>query len=405
VSEPEFRKISPRPLGLHLAAATAGLTGAAAAAPLAANGGLIWHPSLADEAASFQAAVSEVEAGEFTRAVWAEVSQGIESMLQGIRLYQNHDAVRPPSPAVVAWTEDAARLLDFGGGGSPILMVPSLVNSSDVLDLDEEGSLARWLAGQGGLRPFLMDWGRPGEQERSYGLSAYVSGPLKSALDHVSNLAGGPVPVIGYCMGGTLSLSAAQLWPDRVRALALLAAPWDFHADVSAPAKLFADSIATWRPVLDAYGEMPVDLIQSFFAALDPGLAQRKFARFAHMDMDSPAARRFVLLEDWLNGGPPLTASVAMDTIGGWFGDNRTGLGRWLVGGQVIDPARVACPSFAAIPANDRIVPPGSARALSDRLQDATVISPKAGHIGMVVGGRARQSLWEPLGQWLTTHR
>lgn len=398
-----FRQISPRPLGLHLAAAMAGLTGAAAAAPLAANGGIVWHPSLADEAAALQASLSETDAEQFTRDVWALVSGGIEDMIEGVRLYQSHSVHRTPNKDEPVWQDGAACLTDFGGAGRPTLVVPSLVNRSHVLDLDEGASLCRWLAEQGNVRPYLLDWGEPADRERQFGLSGYITGPLHSALRLACDRSGGPVPVIGYCMGGDISLAAAQLWPDRVAGLALLATPWDFHADISGPARLFAESISQWRPVLDAYGAMPVDLLQSFFAALDPGLAQRKFARFARMKMDSPEARKFVLLEDWLNDGPVLAARVAMETIGGWFGDNTTATGRWVVDGQVIDPSTVSCPSFVAIPANDRIVPPGSAFPLAQRLNEPVVLEPRAGHIGMVIGGKSEHQLWRPLNAWLAT--
>jgi polyhydroxyalkanoate synthase len=61
----------------------------------------------------------------------------------------------------------------------------------------------------------------------------------------------------------------------------------------------------------------------------------------------------------------------------------------------------VELPAFLAIPAQDRIVPPDSARALVGKLKAATVIEPPLGHIGMVVGGRGRTELWAPLAAWL----
>jgi polyhydroxyalkanoate synthase len=400
-----FRQISPRPLGLHLATAMAGLTGAAAAAPLAASGGVPWHPSIAESGDALGEALKQADPDSFTREVWSLVTAGMGGMVDGIRLYQAHPVHRTSALSDSCWRQGAAGMTDFGGTGQPAVLVPSLVNRSHVLDLDEGASLCRWLAAQGVVRPFLLDWGAPGEVERAFGLAGYVNGPLRAALTHVRDIAGAPIPLLGYCMGGNIALAAAQAWPEDVSALALLATPWDFHADISAPAKLFAESMPSWRPVLDAYGEMPVDLLQSFFAALDPGLAQRKFARFATMDMDGPEARKFVLLEDWLNDGPPLAARVAMETIGGWFGDNNTALGRWVIDGQVIDPAKVDCPAFAAIPANDRIVPPGSAMPLADRLRNVTVLEPRAGHIGMVVSGKAEGELWRPLNDWLATLR
>ena len=85
--------------------------------------------------------------------------------------------------------------------------------------------MLRFLAGAG-LRPLLLDWGWPGEVERGFTLTDYMAGRLERALVAV----GAPVVLAGYCMGGLLAMAAAQRRPEQVRALALLATPWDFHA-------------------------------------------------------------------------------------------------------------------------------------------------------------------------------
>ena len=85
----------------------------------------------------------------------------------------------------------------------------------------------RWLAGQG-LRPLLLDWGTPGPAEASFDLAAYGTERLVPALLEARRLAGGPVPVMGYCMGGTLAVGLAARRPDDVSALLTIGAPWDF---------------------------------------------------------------------------------------------------------------------------------------------------------------------------------
>ncbi len=46
-------------------------------------------------------------------------------------------------------------------------------------------------------------------------------------------------------------------------------------------------------------------------------------------------------------------------------------------------------------------MPPASARALVAKLKKADALEVQLGHIGMVVGGRAKTELWEPLAGWL----
>ena len=248
----------------------------------------------------------------------------------------------------------------------------------------------------------LLDWGWPDEVERGFNLTDVVAGRLERAVAATVAVLGQPVVLAGYCMGGLLAAAAALRHPGRVRGLALLATPWDFHAGVDTPERLAA-LLPRLEPVLGATGTLPVDAIQALFASVDPGSVAAKYRRFGTADQDSPAADRFVALEDWLNDGVPLPAPVARGTVGGWYGANTPARGTWLVAGEPVRPGHLRLPCFAAIPDRDRIVPPASALALADAIPGTVVHRPRAGHIGMAAGPRAETALWAPLLAWLRT--
>jgi polyhydroxyalkanoate synthase len=50
-------------------------------------------------------------------------------------------------------------------------------------------------------------------------------------------------------------------------------------------------------------------------------------------------------------------------------------------------------------------VPPASAVALAAALPQASRLEPPLGHIGMIVGRQAENSVWGPLAGWLRQHR
>jgi poly[(R)-3-hydroxyalkanoate] polymerase subunit PhaC len=297
-------------------------------------------------------------------------------------------------------TAGAASLRDYGGGGRPVLFVPSLINRAYILDLKRDNSLMRDLKARG-WRPLLMDWDGPGEAEEGFGLDDYILGYLAEALDAAVELAGGPVPVAGYCMGGLLALALARHRADRIASLALLATPWDFHANRAGQAGLFALTMPQVDMARKHDGLIPVDVLQTMFATMSPNLIQAKFRRFAAMDPASPEAEDFVALEDWLNDGVPLTAKVGEECLIGWYADNLPGRDRWAIGGVAIVPEEIDVKALVAVPRRDHIVPPESARPLAERLPRARLLEPAAGHIGMVVGHHARDQLLEPLAAWL----
>jgi polyhydroxyalkanoate synthase len=280
------------------------------------------------------------------------------------------------------------------------LIVPSLINRAYILDLSEDRSLLRWLARRG-FRPFLVDWDRPGAPERGFTLTDYVAGRLEGALDAVIAECGRPPLLAGYCMGGLLALALALRRQSDLSALALLATPWDFHAEGAEQARQAARSMIWLAPLIEASEELPCDVIQALFAALDPQLVARKFTAFGRLEPTSGRAREFVALEDWANDGVPLAAAVARDCLSGWYGENATAAGRWRVAGRAVDPGRLDLPALCVIPDRDRIVPPASARALAAALPRAETLNPPLGHIGMVVSARAARRAWEPLAAWL----
>jgi poly(3-hydroxyalkanoate) synthetase len=318
------------------------------------------------------------------------------ALIAGIAAYRRHPWQRDLRDPPTLWAEGDTRLLDYGGDGPTVLFVPSLVNRAHVLDLAEGHSMMRWLAGAG-THPLLLDWGWPGEIERRFTLTDYIAGRLERALVALAV----PVVLAGYCMGGLLTLAAALRRPDLVRALVLLAVPWDFHADDPDRATALARLLPLLEPALAFANALPVDALQLLFAMLDPYGIAGKYRAFASLDPASARARLFVALEDWLNDGVPLAAPVARECLADWYGRNTPGRGEWRVAGLPVDPTALRRPSFVAVPARDRIVPPESALPLATLIPGARLHQPGAGHIGMVAGSSAESELWRPLRDWI----
>jgi polyhydroxyalkanoate synthase len=310
----------------------------------------------------------------------------LKAALDGLRKYQEAERPGPPAPMPAVAQAHGAALRDYGGAGRPVLFVPSLINPPNVLDMGDR-SLLRWLAGQG-RRVLLLDWGWPGPDRRALSVAGHVEQialPLTAAL-------GEPVDLVGYCLGGTMALAAAQLGPAR--SVATIAAPWHFNGF---PDESRAELGRLWagaRPAVAALGLLPMEVLQSAFWNLDPDRTVAKFEAFAALE--GAEARTFVMLEDWANDGPPVCEAAAREMFEGLFQNDLTGAGRWTVAGKTIDPASLRIPLLNIVSTTDRIVPAASAVRAGERLDLAL------GHVGMVVGSRASDLLWAPLAGWLS---
>ncbi|MEZ5712230.1 MAG: alpha/beta fold hydrolase [Sphingobium sp.] len=271
-----------------------------------------------------------------------------------------------------------------------MVLVPSLVNPPYILDLAKNMSLAGYLQQQG-HDVWLVDWGHPAPEDAGLGLGGHIEKRLLPLLDSI----GAPPILVGYCLGGTLSLAAAQLRRDTA-AVAAIAAPWDFdHYPVQSRETI----VSLWqkaKPLCEKLGYVPMEVLQSGFWALDTARTIRKYAAFADMEEGSAAEQAFIAVEDWANMGAPLTYAAARDLFELLYEGNLTGKGQWTIGGQPISPAMLQCPALIVRSTTDKIVPADASPKLAEQHDSGL------GHVGMIVSKKAPAEIWTLLSQWLS---
>jgi polyhydroxyalkanoate synthase len=288
--------------------------------------------------------------------------------LDGLAAYES--ARRPPARVArpILSSCGSISLRDHGGSGRALVLVPSLINPPNILDLDDEVSLADALA-QMGRRVLLVDWGNAAERS-----SLDVGGHVE-ALAQILAEQGRPA-VLGYCLGGTMAIAAANLTP--VERVITLAAPWRF---ARYPPEARTSLERLWESARGAaadLGALPMEVLQSAFWSLDPQRTVGKFAHFAELPPGGDEARRFVTLEDWANEGEPLPYPAARQLIEDIFGRDLPGCGEWSVGGKTMTD-RLDCPVLNVTASADRIAPAATAPT-------GDTVSIDAGHVGMIVG-------------------
>jgi polyhydroxyalkanoate synthase len=406
------RRGEPNPLIFHLGSALAGYGTALLAAPRADSPSFPWADGLGESARRICGDLDQME-------VALEIAARLRATVAGLEIWQTHPYRRSLADPPAIWQDGCSRLLDYGAApeaadpdGAPFLVIPSLVNRAYVLDLIAGRSLLRWLASQG-LRPLLLDWGTPGPAESDFDLDAYGRARLLPALAEARGLAGGaPVPVLGYCMGGTLATGLAARRPDAVSALVTIGAPWDFASPSgiagAVRALIRAGDPKQTEAFLDhlgaAFGNVPVDLLQMIFALINPIQSSLKFQKLARLDPEGAAARLFVAFEDWLADGVPMPAGAAKDLLVNWQIRNQTATGQWRFLGGRVDPGAVTAPALVFAGERDTIAPPPTANALGAVLPGAEARHPRTGHVGMIVGSAARSQVWRPAAAFLAAH-
>lgn len=355
---------------------------------------------------ALQKRIDPQQAELFIEALVNESTRRVHRFTAAVKTYQHYPHHRISESLPVIWTAGTTQVYDYNPHHPKmptIFVIPSLINRFDILDLEKDQSFLRWLVSRG-YRPLVVDWNEPGAEETNFTVGDYITERLVPLLDFIVTQTHSPVHVLGYCMGGVLAVALASLQPRLIKSLLCLATPWDFHQPYGAIGQQFIALAERLEPALNHLNFLSVDIIQALFAVSQPLKVIHKYSAFSTMDMESTAARRFVILEDWLNDGVPLTANVARECFVQWYGKNLPARGEWSVAGHLIDPHKISIPSYVVVPGRDQIVPPSSALALAHALPHATLHEPMMGHVGLMASEHAAERVWAPLLTWLNEH-
>jgi len=276
--------------------------------------------------------------------------------------------------AEIIWAEGSTRILSYAKKGKKILFISPLINRANILDLQNDKSLMKFLAAAG-YQPLLVDWGNPGDEESEFGSDEYVERLLRFCAAQKGDMIIG-----GYCMGGMLALKLAKI--QKPKALILLATPWNFHAPdvkrIDMPEK-------SMRQFLDSMEAIPPEFIQSLFLTADPW---RVYNKYSALDARSNS---MLEIEHWVNSGVLMTVPMAKECIIDWSINNTPGKGEWL------DITGLDMPTYLGCPTTDKIVPIGCSIPLAGLLPNAQLEKFPVGHIGMLT----KRLCFKPLAEWL----
>jgi polyhydroxyalkanoate synthase len=290
--------------------------------------------------------------------------------LAGLRAYEQAPRRKRPPPKPEIARVRGACLRDHGGEGPPAVLVPSLINPPRILDLDEESSLTAAISRMG-RRTLLLDWGKADER-----CELSVAGHIEQLLLPLLRSVDQPVALVGYCLGGTMAIAAANVLP--VERVVTLAAPWNFARYPESSSKALQDMWRHSKDAAKALGALPMEVLQAAFWSLDPERTVRKFAEFGRLNPASAESRRFVELEEWSNEGEALPYPAAKELVEELFGKDLPGSGAWEFSGSAVSD-ELRAPTLHLTAERDLIAPPQTAAS-------GHVIAIRSGHVGMIVG-------------------
>lgn len=167
-----------------------------------------------------------------------------------------------------------------GQAGAPVLLVTPLAVPWYCWDLRPGQSMAAYLAGadrgeHAGRPTYTIGYGDMGFADRGMGFEDWIDRILPTAIETISARHGGAkVHLVGWSLGGTLSLLTASHRPELpIASIAALGTPIDYAANASAKPLMWLDALLGTRVMTRptaVLGGVPAPLVQAMFRSLAP---------------------------------------------------------------------------------------------------------------------------------------
>ena len=318
------------------------------------------------------------------------------------------------TPKELVWALNKARLYRYIPVVSaenrhpiPLLLVFAIMNRPYILDLRPGHSFVEFMV-RSGFDVYLLDWGIPGIEDKETKLDDYAMEYLPRAIRKMKAVSGSEeFSMLGWCIGAILTTIYAAMKPeDGLKNLLLLTAPLDF----SDRSKI---TFAQWtderyfdvEKILDAFGNMPGEMIDSGAKALKP--VDNYITNYCKLwdNLDDPrAVEAWHAMNTWVTDNIPMAGAAYRQLIVDLYRKNALIQNQLHIKNQRVDLSRIQANLLAVIAAGDHITPPCQSEAILAKVssQDKESYRIPGGHIGIMAGSSAHRTTWPHIQQWLS---
>jgi polyhydroxyalkanoate synthase len=338
----------------------------------------------------------------------AEVERAIQRNIKGLEYFTS------PAPALGATPKDlllkrgtlnlyhyrplAAELYRV-----PLLMVMATTNRGYIFDLAPGQSFVEFLLKQG-YDVYLIDWSPPRHDEKQLRLEDYTLEFIPDCVLRVEEHCGeSEVTVLGYCMGGVLSVIYAALHPEGpLKNLICFTTPIDWR-QMGLFTKWASRDFFDVDRLVDAVGNVPSEFIFTSFEMLRPATRTAGQIKLWENMWNDEFVKSHRMFERWSTDTLPLAGEYFRQLIKELMWRNALFENELTLGGRRADLGNIRAPVLHAVAEHDHIVPYGAAKPLIERVgsTDKHELVLKGGHVSVVAGPNAVSRLWPKLDAWL----
>ncbi|HEY6447422.1 MAG TPA: alpha/beta fold hydrolase [Acidobacteriaceae bacterium] len=318
------------------------------------------------------------------------------------------------TPRDLVWALNKAKLYRYRPAADveqrhrlPLLLIFAIMNRPSILDLRPGHSFIEYMVGRG-FDIYLLDWGAPGYEDRHMKLDDYALEYIPRVVRKVKAISGvEEFSMLGWCIGAILTtIYAALRSDDGLRNLLLLTAPLDFTNREGITFARWTDQrYFNVDQIVDAFGNMPAQMIDSGAKALKP--VENYITNYWKLwdNLDDPrAVEAWHAMNTWVTDNIPMAGAAYRQLIVELYRENRLIRNELIVRGERVDLGKIRANLLTVIAGADHITPPCQSETLLEKTSssDKEAYRIPGGHIGIMAGSAAPRITWPHIEQWLS---
>jgi polyhydroxyalkanoate synthase len=285
----------------------------------------------------------------------------------------------------------------------PLVFVYALINRPYILDLQSDRSVIRRML-EAGFDVYMIDWGEPSELDTSLSLNDYVNRYIDNCVDEVRDRSGqDSINVLGYCMGGTMSVMYAALHPEKVRNLGLMAAGLCFDGTGGILEMWGDEDFFSPDAIVDTFGNVPAEFLDVGFALMDPvhNYVTKYGTLYDNID-DADFVENFARMERWLNDPIDVAGTAYREFLEDIYQNNELYRNELELDGERVDLGDITMPVLQVVGEYDHLIPPEASKPFNERVasDDTEIMEFSTGHIGLSVSSSTHEHLWPDVAGW-----
>jgi polyhydroxyalkanoate synthase len=292
----------------------------------------------------------------------------------------------------------------------PLLIVPPLAVNMLVYDLFPERSLVKYLLAQG-FDVYLIDWGKPTRRHAHYTLATYVREFMPGLIETVREHSGSQdISLHGWSMGGGLALAYAALSGDRgIRNIITLGTAVDGHANgalgrqYARLGRMLHKARLSWRRVPARWNYAPGWINVIGFKLSDPVSSMKGYVDLFRNLHDRDFVAQHANQGAFIDSLEAYPGGIIRDWMSSVWLENETASGQLTVGDEIASFSNIKSNILCIAGASDNLANQPCCERLLGVVgsKDSEFYLAPGGHIGIVSGSQAPDSVWKKTVEWL----